>query len=326
MFATDLDAQQISLCTYAVLAGNSILIYDHVLILPEEFTFIWRRPKGLAAMLFLLNRYLALLGIICSMVVELFQLFRMSFFLQALVSLWFLEYLLFCSTKTQLFEIYNIQTTGHLLPRNHHVYQHLLTWMTIIIIALVGVACVMQQYCHELAVMKYIQQRRIGLAWVAFFVFNLLIFVLTVYRICKTRGLPQLSMTTMRDIMDVIFQDGESFVASVLCDVFWSYGTDSYTKHPDILQLHSTYSLIQSSSVAVRGSLCNFTSCISVTLISRLMLNLHKTIHTGIFSTNVLDDDHRLDVLTTRLVLNLVSGCQAGSESYFQSFFEDSAV
>ncbi|KAG1871478.1 hypothetical protein F4604DRAFT_1769916 [Suillus subluteus] len=39
--------------------------------LPEEIAFIWRRPKALSAMLFLLNRYIALLANISSLVVDL---------------------------------------------------------------------------------------------------------------------------------------------------------------------------------------------------------------------------------------------------------------
>jgi hypothetical protein len=38
--------------------------------LPEEIAFIWRRPKTLSAMLFLLNRYLALLFNISNLVLS----------------------------------------------------------------------------------------------------------------------------------------------------------------------------------------------------------------------------------------------------------------
>jgi hypothetical protein len=38
--------------------------------LPEEIAFIWRRPKSLSAMLFLINRYVALLVNISSLVVD----------------------------------------------------------------------------------------------------------------------------------------------------------------------------------------------------------------------------------------------------------------
>jgi hypothetical protein len=44
-------------------------MYDHVATLPEEIAFIWRRPKALSGMLFLLNRYFALLANIFYVVV-----------------------------------------------------------------------------------------------------------------------------------------------------------------------------------------------------------------------------------------------------------------
>ncbi|KAG2743164.1 hypothetical protein P692DRAFT_20838697 [Suillus brevipes Sb2] len=63
------EAQEILFCTYTILAGNSILVYDHVATLPEEIAFIWRRPKALSGMLFLLNRYFALLANISTLAV-----------------------------------------------------------------------------------------------------------------------------------------------------------------------------------------------------------------------------------------------------------------
>lgn len=64
---------------YAILVANStfiasdfglgtithilgILIYDHMATITDEITFIWCRPKALSAILFLINRYVALLG------------------------------------------------------------------------------------------------------------------------------------------------------------------------------------------------------------------------------------------------------------------------
>lgn len=37
-------------------------MYDHIVTLAEEVNFIWRRPKALSAISFLVNRYFALLG------------------------------------------------------------------------------------------------------------------------------------------------------------------------------------------------------------------------------------------------------------------------
>jgi hypothetical protein len=52
---------------------------------------------------------------------------------------------------------------------------------------------------------------------VALFAYELLIFVLTVSRICKTKGMlrsPYLVMSR-QNIIDIIFQDGKFFVVSV---------------------------------------------------------------------------------------------------------------
>jgi hypothetical protein len=38
------------------------MMYDHMATLTEEINFIWRRPKALSAIAFLVNRYFALLG------------------------------------------------------------------------------------------------------------------------------------------------------------------------------------------------------------------------------------------------------------------------
>ncbi|KAG2368655.1 hypothetical protein BDR07DRAFT_1390511 [Suillus spraguei] len=64
---------------------------------------------------------------------------------------------------------------------------------------------------------------------------------------------------------------------------------------PNILTYYAGSSMIS-------GTIGAFTSCMSVTLISRLMLNLHKSIDTGIFSTLAPDDDDEcLIAITTRV-------------------------
>ncbi|KAG2035088.1 hypothetical protein BDR03DRAFT_541605 [Suillus americanus] len=118
------------------------------------------------------------------------------------------------------------------------------------------------------------------MSWVAMFIYELFIFVLTVIRTCKTRGLPRFSLVSRRDILDVISHDGVMYFAGM-----------TLVNLPNIL----TYFC---GSDIITGSLGPFTSCISVTLISRLMLNLHESIDTGIFSTAA---GTSLDVLTTRV-------------------------
>ncbi|KAG2148443.1 hypothetical protein BD769DRAFT_1345185, partial [Suillus cothurnatus] len=183
--------------------------------------------------------------------------------------------------------------------------QRLLTWMTIIIIALVGAVTFAQVSgdaailpvigCYEVYTAEtyaiFFAILRIGLAWVALFVFDLLIFVLTVYKICKTRGLPRLSLMTRRNIIDIIFQDAMALIN--IPNILTFYVKYKFAPYVDYF--------LMIGKVAIRGSLSNFTTCLSVTLISRLMLNLHKSTHSGVFSTIVRDDDYCLDVLTTRV-------------------------
>lgn len=120
-----------------------------------------------------------------------------------------------------------------------------------------------------------------GLGWVTLFVYELLIFVLTVCMLCKTRGL-SLGMSR-RTILDIIFQDGIMYFAVM-----------TLINIPNILTYYC-------GPDTTRGGLATFTSCMSVTLVSRLMLNLHKSIDAGILSTLINDDGPSSAVLTTRV-------------------------
>ncbi|KAG1843194.1 hypothetical protein F4604DRAFT_273103 [Suillus subluteus] len=86
---------------------------------------------------------------------------------------------------------------------------------------------------------------RSGLAWVAVFVYELLIFVLTVFRTCKTRGFLRLSLSS-RNILDIIFQDGAMYFATM-----------TLINLPNILTYYC-------GSYITRGNLATFTSCLNV--------------------------------------------------------------
>lgn len=278
------EAQEILFCTYAILAGNSILMYDHVATLPEEIAFIWRRPKALSGMLFLLNRYFALLANIFYVVVAFVPLSDESC----------MRYTLFrqLSLIFQAIVVCLIMTI-----RTYALYggsKRLLACLTIIMIALAiavsvgslghfsGDAVLLPGVgCYE--TFTAVTAARLGLAWLAEMVFELLIFILIVYRICKTKGLLRLSPVTRGNIIDIIFHDGAMY-----------FGAMALINTPNIMTYYS-------GSVAVRGSLSTLTSCLSVTLMSRLMLNLHKSIDAGIFSITTHDEGPSLAILTTRI-------------------------
>ncbi|KAG2040144.1 hypothetical protein BDR03DRAFT_950410 [Suillus americanus] len=130
-----------------------------------------------------------------------------------------------------------------------------------------------------------------GLAWVALFAYELLIFILTVFRICKTRGMlrsPYLVMSR-KTVIDIIFQDGAMYFGAMTL--------------ANILNILTFYC----GSDIDKSSLATFTSCISVTLVSRLMLNLHESIDSGIFTTPIQDDNHDSYILTTRVSIHAQS-------------------
>ncbi|KAG2151155.1 uncharacterized protein EDB93DRAFT_296019 [Suillus bovinus] len=256
---TTTEAQEILLCMYTGLVGDSILMYDHMATLPEEIAFIWRRPKALSATLFLVNRYFALLvNISCLVIIQ------VSFVFQAVVVC------LIMAIRT--YALYGGISAGSL---GHYSSDAVL---------LPGVGCY-ETYTAATAT-------RLGLAWLAEMVFQTLIFILTVYRIFKTRSLLRLSLVTRRNIVDIVFHDGAMY-----------FGAMALVNIPNILTYYS-------GSVGIRGSLSTLTSCLSVTLVSRLMLNLHKSIDTGILSIPAQNEGPSLAVLTTRINVQSATSSQ----------------
>jgi len=234
-------------CIYAVLAGNSILIYDHMMTLPEEIAFIWSRPKALFAILFLLNRYVALLGNICGLVMDFVPVSDESCSKYALYRQLaiFFQTMIVCIIMTiRTYALYGCS-------------KRLLAWMAIVMIALLGPACAgtFGRYSGNVEIVPGVGcnetfskdvAARIGLAYVALFVFDLFIFILTVYKIYKTNSLSWLSFVTRKNIIDVIFRDGVMF-----------FGVMTLSSIPNIL----TYYI---GSVGLRGSLSTFTSCMTI--------------------------------------------------------------
>lgn len=91
----------------------------------------------------------------------------------------------------------------------------------------------------------------LGLAWVADMVFQSLILILIVYRIFKTRRSLRFPLVARRNVIDIIFHDGEFSIASELCTLTqlnagamyfgWSYYLRSWFKwfwfdHPHALR------------------------------------------------------------------------------------------
>ncbi|KAG1790695.1 uncharacterized protein HD556DRAFT_1445977 [Suillus plorans] len=264
--------------------------------LPEEIMLIWCRPKATSAVLFLINRYLAVLGGVVVLISNFLPVSPKQIFICLTLSL----------------------RTYALYGRS----RRLLKWMGIIGLVLIAGALAVTfgddsdagvdaGDCHEIYTTATTVHH--GMAWMAMFIYELLIFVLTVFRAWKTRGL-RFSLLSRRDILDVIFQDGIFRRTGIVntepterrCDVLRRNDISQFTQHSDAplwfsehtRMFHQVDYFLTICKENIRGSLSVFTTCMSVTLISRLMLNLHGCVDTGIFSTPA---ETSPDVLTTRI-------------------------
>ncbi|KAG1765402.1 hypothetical protein EDD22DRAFT_404341 [Suillus occidentalis] len=292
----------ISYC--AILVPNTILIYDHLATLTEEISSVWCRPKALSAMLFLLNRYVALLGNVYGLIGDtlpasvevLYSIIQLTW--QAHDSFYTQSCPTYILSRQVLVYLQGCIVCLILTLRTYALYgrsKWLLSSLVIIILTfMVGAAAetfgpysstvtnlpegdCYQTYTAETTI-------RLAVAWEALSVYEFLIFVLTVSRIFQIRRLLRLSLTSSRrNIVAVMFQDGAMY-----------FGAMTLFNIPNILTYYR-------GSGITRGSLSTFTSCMSVILISRLMLNLHKSIDAGILSAPTWDDDNSLPILTTRV-------------------------
>lgn len=97
------EKQQLLFHLHIVLVANSILIYDHMVTLPEEITFIWCHPKMLSAIFFFVNRYVALVGNIFGLFIDFLPAVsyeRCSRYMLIRELFFFLQQIIVCLTLT----------------------------------------------------------------------------------------------------------------------------------------------------------------------------------------------------------------------------------
>ncbi|KAJ7115093.1 hypothetical protein C8R43DRAFT_125057 [Mycena crocata] len=254
-------AQEIVLLNYAHIVGITFLYWDHLITLDSEITLLWKRRKSLSAYCFFVNRYFAFLsGIPVSLLPFLtlstevcinYSLFRELALLltQAIVSvimiirvyalfgrsprvLWFLIGTGLCVLGVSVWSV-----TG----------QH--TWRSKVLGG-----------CH-FGLMQSTAYRLAG-SWEALFVFDTLVFGLTVYNAYAVRR----RMLHRTNLQTLVVRDGAMY-----------FGVMALANLANIATYYFTNPMLP-------GSLATFASCISVTMISRLILNLHRHANAGIFT------------------------------------------
>ncbi|KAJ7135668.1 hypothetical protein C8R44DRAFT_768839 [Mycena epipterygia] len=264
-------AKEIFLQNSCHLIGTTILYWDHLITLDREINLIWRRRKSLSAYCFIANRYFAFLsGIPVSALPFL-----------SLAPKICLHYSLFREIEliaTQaLVSIVMIIRVYALFGRNSRVLG-LLIGIAAVAVA-VSVWSLSGQHASRPATLggchfELTQATSFHLAggWEALFAFDSIIFGLSVYNAfaIRRRMLPQTNLHTL------VVRDGAMY-----------FGIMALANLANI----ATYYF---SAPVLPGSLATFANCISVTMISRLILNLHEHANVGVLTerTNQVVDNN----------------------------------
>ncbi|KZV68351.1 hypothetical protein PENSPDRAFT_610098 [Peniophora sp. CONT] len=243
------------------LAALAILYHDYFLTLPREIDRIWRSPLSRPSLVFYLNRYVPVLGDIVITVYS-FSDFASEettcrqFALARQILLLFSQSIVCILLAMRIIALYNRSKGIAVFVIGSGV-------------VLLGIACwsvtggrsfVLEDVpgCH--VGMDYYTGSHIAVAWIAQAAFDMIIFGLTVYRTLQTRR----------------FHDGRGLLlsGSGLLDLVWRDGAIYFVTMAlaNVANIVTFYLLTD----GLRGVLSTFAGCISVTMMSRLMLNLYE--------------------------------------------------
>lgn len=261
------STEEVLLHNYLHMIAMSFVYFDHFITFDAEIEYLWKQPKTPSARLFFLNRYLAFFGNICVTVLVFTTISVTSCRHYNLVrqTLLIISQIIVCILLTM--RIYAIYACS----------LRVLYCMVASAIILLGVSC------WSLFGQKHVDSTpvsgchigldrdtaiRIASAWEALFVYDTIIFSFTLFKTYKERR-----NHITPDILSLILRDGAIYFAVM-----------AFANLSNILTFYLAPPFL-------RGSLSSFASCISVTMMSRLMLNLHQTATAGIFSAGFPTND-----------------------------------
>ncbi|KAF6756422.1 hypothetical protein DFP72DRAFT_285596 [Ephemerocybe angulata] len=271
--------------SYLHLFAISILYYDHILTFKSEVAHLWARPKSHSSYWFFLNRYFAFFTNIAvltlsfttlsAQVCRTFTLFRQILLI--------VNQILVCGAYSSKEAgspcVLNLPFPVLLTLRIYALYHRskvILTYMLSSGAILAGISCyvmfgqkssVAEQSagCHTS--LSRISAIRLAGAWEALFLYDSILFSLTLYKTLKERKDNRITGINI-DLVSLILRDGcMYFAVMALCNL------------ANILTFYVSVPYL-------RGSLSTFASSTSVTMMSRMMLNLHETADEGIYSTH----------------------------------------
>ncbi|KAJ7511011.1 hypothetical protein B0H11DRAFT_1956933 [Mycena galericulata] len=278
------EARDLRLHHYLYLTPLTFLYWDHLLTFGDEVRYIWNKRKTASAYCFFFNRYLAFFG---GIAVTVFSYHEVP---DSVCKDW--------NMVRQILLIVNQVTVCILLTlriyalygRNTRVISCMLAAGAVLLaVGIYGATGASGNLQHGELGCNIGDPRHvaimIAIPWEAVFIYDIIIFCLLFYKSLRTQKESGLRWSRI-PMLSLLIRDGSIYFA-LMATVNLANILTSYIAPPLLVSCLST-----------------FASNMSVTMMSRLMLNLHAVESVGIFSTSApLDSDvstAELDTLYTR--------------------------
>ncbi|CAL1709007.1 unnamed protein product [Somion occarium] len=238
------------------LVGICILYYDYVVTFTDEISYIWSKPMSHSSWLFMLNRYFSIL----SDVAVNWGNFADFKSVKACKGYAFFRQLMLVVAQVIVCFICFLRTYA-LYGRSKRIMALILSVaLVLFILACWSLVGQRSEYsithgCHQ-ALSKN-SAIHLAVAWEALFAYDCMIFVLTIYKTYQERT--RSNVAVLNSLMELIWRDGAIYFA-VMASVNAANTLTFYFLSPSL-----------------KGILSTFASSVSVTMMSRIMLNLHET-------------------------------------------------
>ncbi|KIK52290.1 hypothetical protein GYMLUDRAFT_265491 [Collybiopsis luxurians FD-317 M1] len=293
--------ESIQLANIMFSSALGFLYYDHLLTLDAEVRLIWTRPKNMSRYLFFINRYLSFFGNIVSAV----SLFSTSLSVSR------------CRSFELFHEIFLTFTQGLvtslLTLRVYALYGcnkiFLSVVLGLIVLGVIASVCIsilnrnspsesttsFHQGCHVL--LSRDGAAKTAVAWEGILGVDTVLFLATLWKAYHNRLRPDVASLGV-SLFAIVVRDGSIYFLIItslnlanIISFYVSIPSFSIPSSPSLPSSNIVLLLSTQIPGRIQGNLSSFVSCFSVTLMSRMMLDLHEAADGGIY-TNYRDDNN----------------------------------
>ncbi|GAW07282.1 hypothetical protein LENED_009261 [Lentinula edodes] len=139
--------------------------------------------------------------------------------------------------------------------------------------------------CHDILDLK--NAALVSVGWELVFIYDTLLFGMTVFKAYRARSQPRVKQLEKFSVFTIIVRDGSIYfgimalanLVNVLTFYLAGVSTLTMCHHATSVEC-----IVETQDTLFRGTLSPFASCMSVTLMSRLMLHLHKITSQGLYA------------------------------------------